>query len=141
MLSNGLNIISVAAIVIFIHACELTDSFSGADVGILEGEWLCEEHSEFYKSASITYYNVYISSDPDANDRVIIDNFYQLGDVGVRATVSGTAIYITSQTLEGGFTVSGSGTISDHGGRIDWNYTVDDGSHVPDHVAAVYTRK
>lgn len=123
------------------HACELTDGFSDVDVSKLEGEWLCEEQSEFYKSTSIAYYNVYISLDADADDRIIIDNFYQLGDVGVRAIVTGFDIYITSQILEGGFTVSGSGKISDRGERIDWNYTVDDGSHVPDHVTAIYTRK
>lgn len=128
------------AVLLTPSSCELAEDFLDTDAGKLEGEWLCNEQSELYKATS-EIYTVYIALDADAENRIIIDNFYQLGDVGLRATVSGSNITISSQTLEGGFTVAGSGTISANSREIEWIYTVDDGSHVIDHVTAEYTKK
>ena len=125
---------------ILVNSCELTEDMINTDAGKLEGTWQCDEQSELYKSTA-EIYTAYISLDADADNRIIIDNFYQLGDVGVRANIIGLAVYISTQTLEGGFTVSGSGTISSGYSRIEWSYTVDDGSGVDDHVTAVYTKQ
>lgn len=129
----------LTVVVFLASSCELADDLINTEASKLEGEWRCDEQSELYKSTA-EIYTVYISLDADAENRIIIDNFYQLGDVGVRATVAGSAVYISSQTIEGGFTVSGSGTLSSNYRQIEWDYIVDDGSGVKDHVTAVYTK-
>jgi|GEM_PF-1005916 len=122
------------------QSCELADELTGtaATIAKLEGEWTCDEQSEFYKSTAEVY-AVTISADADNSSGVIIDNFYGL-NVSVDANISGMSLIIPNQTVEGGFTVSGSGTISSNFEKIDLNYTVDDGSDVIDHVTAEYTK-
>jgi hypothetical protein len=123
------------------NSCELTEDLIDINplVSELKGEWLCDENSEIYK-ATKEVYMVYISPDADNPNGLIIDGFYQLGDIGLKATVLNTSISIHSQTVEGGFTISGSGIVASNHKRIDWTYNVDDGSGVIDHVTAVYTR-
>ncbi len=121
------------------NSCEIVDEMTDTDVESLEGEWLCNEQSEQYKASLLTY-TVRIYADDDRYSGIILENFYQLGDVAVRATVTGAVITIGSQVVEGGFTIGGTGTISSGNSRIIWSYTVDDGSHVIDHVTAVYTK-
>ena len=124
-----------------VDSCELAEDIGGVNATIaeLEGEWTCDEQSEIYK-ATREVYTVYISPDPDNYNGILIDGFYQLGDVGLKATVTGSAVNIPSQTLEGGFTVTGSGIISSNKEEISWSYNVDDGSAVIDHVTATYTK-
>jgi len=112
-----------ASVILLSTSCELTEDLFDTEAGKLVGEWSCDEDSELYKSTS-EIYSVYISLDAEAENGIIIDNFYQLGDVGVKATVSGIAVYISTQTIEGGFTVAGSGTISPNSREIEWSYTV-----------------
>jgi hypothetical protein len=128
-------------VVVILNACELNEDLVGVNplVAELEGEWLCEEESEIYK-ATKEVYTVYISPDADNSDGLIIDGFYQLGDIGLKATILNTSINIPSQSVEGGFTISGSGVVKSNHTKIDWTYNVDDGSGVIDHVTAVYTR-
>ena len=125
---------------IFPQSCELAGELTGAaaTVAKLEGEWSCDEQSEIYKSTSEVY-SVTLSPDADNSSGVIIDNFYGLS-VAAKANVSGMSLIIPNQSLEGGFEVSGSGTISSNYREIDLNYTVDDGSGQVDHVTAVYTK-
>jgi hypothetical protein len=134
-------LLSLIIIVPLISSCELTDDQVGVNPTIakLEGEWTCDEESEIYK-ATKEVYTVYISRDADNYNGMIIDGFYQLGDIGLKATISGSTINIPSQIMEGGFTVSGSGVVSFNMEEINWTYNVDDGSGVIDHVTAVYTR-
>jgi hypothetical protein len=130
--------VGIAALAV--NSCEVADDIIGnASVAKLTGEWTCDETSEFFKS-TLEIYTVYISPDPDKDNGIIIDNFYALGDIGVRATVSGSSVIIGTQTVEGGFTIAGSGSISSNSEEISWVYTVDDGSGVVDHVTAVYTK-
>jgi hypothetical protein len=106
----------------------------------IEGQWSCDETSEYYKSTA-EIFTVYISPDPDDSTRVFIDNFYELGyDVSVVATVSGRNLFIHTQTIGGGFTILGSGTIASNYNTIEWNYSVDDGSGKTDNVTATYTK-
>ena len=122
------------------QSCELADELTGpaATIAKLEGEWTCDETSEIYKSTAEVY-AVTISADADNPSGVIIDNFYGL-NVAVKANISGMTLTIPNQNAEGGFTVSGSGSISSNYEKINLNYTVDDGSDVIDHVTAVYTK-
>ena len=106
----------------------------------IEGQWSCDETSEFFKSTA-EIFTVYISPDPDDSTKVLIDNFYELGyDVSAVASVSGRNLYINSQTVGDGYTIIGSGTISSNYNEINWNYSVEDGSGEVDNVTATYTR-
>ncbi len=126
--------------IVSVQSCDLPNELTGvaATVAKLEGEWSCDEQSELYKATSEVY-SVYISPDADNEAGVIIDNFYGL-QTDARANIAGMSLIIPNQNLEGGFTVSGSGTISDDFKQIDLTYTVDDGSGVVDHCTAVYTK-
>jgi hypothetical protein len=125
---------------LFNYSCETIDTLTGgaATVAKLEGEWTCDEQSEIYKATAETY-AVTLSADADNASGLIIDNFYGLNSAA-KATVSGMSISIPQQDLEGGFSVSGSGTISSNFEKINLTYTVDDGSSKLDHVTAVYTK-
>ena len=134
LLSGLLSLIFIAG------SCEIADDLVGgnATVAKLEGEWTCDENSEIYKSTT-SVYSVAISPDPDNDFGVIIDNFYGI-NAAVYASVSGMSLIISNQTVSGGYEISGSGIISSGYDVINWNYTVDDGSGVIDHVTAVYTK-
>jgi len=130
----------LAATMVSVQSCELANELTGtaATIAKLEGEWNCDEQSELYKATSEVYL-VYISPDADNDAGVIVDNFYGL-QTDARVNIAGMSLIIPNQTLEGGFTVSGSGTISANFKQIDLTYTVDDGSGVVDHCTAVYTK-
>lgn len=134
-------VVAAFALILLTNSCEIADDIGGinATVAQLEGEWTCDEESEFFKSTK-EIYTVYISRDADNYDGIIIDGFYQLGDVGLKATLSGKSVTIPLQTLSGGFTVTGTGIISANLEEIEWAYNVDDGSGVIDHVTALYTK-
>lgn len=128
------------SLIIIAGSCEVAEDLVGgnATVAKLEGEWTCDEDSEIYKSTT-SVYSVAISPDPDNENGVIIDNFYGIS-AAVYAGVSGMSLIISNQTVSGGYEISGSGIISSGYDVINWNYTVDDGSGVIDHVTAVYTK-
>ena len=122
------------------YSCETIDTLTGgaATVAKLEGEWTCDEQSEIFK-ATAEVYTVTLSADADNTSGVIIDNFYGL-NASANGNVSGMSLIIPNQNVEGGFSVSGSGTISSNFEKINLSYTVDDGSGTVDHVTAVYTK-
>jgi len=122
------------------YSCETIDELTGssATVAKIEGEWTCDEQSEVFK-ATAEIYVVTISADADNESGVIIDNFYGL-NASARANVSGISLIIPNQDVEGGFSVSGSGTISSNFETINLTYNVDDGSGTIDHATAVYTK-
>jgi hypothetical protein len=124
----------------FTYSCETIDTLTGAaaTVAKIEGEWTCDEQSEIFK-ATAEVYTVTISADADNTSGVIIDNFYGL-NASAKANVSGMSLIIPNQNVEGGFSVSGSGTISSNFEKINLTYTVDDGSGTVDHCTAVYTK-
>jgi hypothetical protein len=128
------------SLIILAGSCEIAEDLVGgnATVAKLEGEWTCDEDSEIYKSTT-SVYSVAISPDPDNDNGVIIDNFYGIS-AAVYASVSGMSLIVSNQTVSGGYEISGSGIISSGYDVINWNYTVDDGSGVIDHVTAVYTK-
>jgi hypothetical protein len=125
---------------LFTSSCETIDTLTGgaATVAKLEGDWTCDEQSEIFKATSEVY-TVTLSADADNPSGVIIDNFYGLNS-SAKASVSGMSLNIPTQDVEGGFSVSGSGTISSNFEKINLSYTVDDGSGTVDHVTAVYTK-
>ncbi|MFO7656398.1 MAG: hypothetical protein R6W78_04970 [Bacteroidales bacterium] len=131
-------------IVLFANSCEVIDDLTSGDDSIakLEGQWKCDENSEKFKKSTLDMYYVYISPHPGDSTKVIISNFYQLGDeVEATARLSGQTLTLSNQSLQGGFTIlSGSGTISSGFKKITWSYKIDDGSGDVDNATATYTK-
>jgi len=123
------------------QSCEELNDMSNGDVrDKLEGQWQCDETSEYFKSTAEVF-SVYISPHPSDSTKILIDNFYELGyTVSAVATVSNRSLYINTQTIGDGFTIIGSGTISSNFNEIEWNYSVEDGSGAVDNVTATYTK-
>lgn len=121
-------------------SCEdLLNTDNQSMVDRIEGTWRCEETSSIFKS-TLDYYSVYISPSASDSTQILIGNFYDLGnDVEATARVNGNSISLPQQTLMGGYTVRGSGTISSNAKQISWVYYVDDGSGQQDEVEAIYT--
>jgi hypothetical protein len=140
--ATGRKLLLFAIIVpfLFTWSCETIDTLTGsaATVAKLEGDWTCDEQSEIFKATAETYV-VTLSADASDNSAVIIDNFYGL-NASAKANVSGMSFILPNQNVEGGFSVSGSGTISSNFEKITLSYNVDDGSGTVDHVTAVYTK-
>jgi hypothetical protein len=135
-------ILVIFSSMILTDSCEIANELTGAAATIakIEGDWSCDEQSEYYK-ATAEVYAVTISPDPDHSSGIIIYNFYGIGaNITVRANISGMTVTIPNQTVDNDFDISGSGTISSNYKQIDLNYTVDDGSSQVDHVTAVYTK-
>jgi hypothetical protein len=126
-----------------IYSCELiNDVPDDADPRArIEGQWQCDESSQLYKSTEDIYW-VYIDPDPNDSTRVIISNFYNLGDdIDVYAKINNSNLSISNQTTKDGYKVlSGSGSISSNYKQINWTYRIDDGSGEIDNVTATYTK-
>jgi hypothetical protein len=129
----GLSLLLVS--IVLINSCEVADDLINGRAGELEGDWACSEDSEI---VGPTNYTVSISAEPGNSNGIIIDDFYNVG-ISVNATISGNFITIPSQ-VEGGFTVSGSGFVTNGDNEINLSYTVGDSGGQPDNVTAVYTR-
>lgn len=142
LINKTVLILLALTMILVLSTCDVADDLLGnTAVAKLSGEWNCEEESEYFKSTAASSYRVYISPDPDNESGVLIDGFYNLGDVGAKANVSGSSITLLSQTLEGGFVVlTGSGSISSNYQEITWSYNINIGGDAVDHVTAVYTK-
>jgi hypothetical protein len=105
----------------------------------IAGLWLCDESEGYLKSVYETYY-VEIDPHPYDPSKVVISNFFNVDDDAV-ATLSGNRLTLPGQTLEGGFTISGSGVIGKNYTEINWEYFVDDGSGENYKITAVYKKQ
>ena len=142
---NKIAILIAGLLLMLTNSCELADDLVGnATISKITGDWDCEEDSEIFKKSTESNksaYTVYISPDADNDNGILIDGFYNLGDVGVKATVNGNTITITNQTVEGGYVIlSGTGLISGNYNEINWEYRVNIGGSRIDNVTAVYTK-
>jgi hypothetical protein len=91
----------------------------GDPVAKFLGDWKVNE------SCQRGNYNVTIDVDPGNSSQVLLDNFGNPGpdyDVAVGLVVSND-IYVSSQTIGEGWTVSGKGTYQSDG-TILWDYTL-----------------
>lgn len=121
-------------LLVFVTGCEdLTDALSSRDR--IVDTWKCDEVSGDFGSQ--TYY-VNITSNSADETKVKIENFYNISSLVVNATVNTLSLSIPSQTV-GGYTISGSGTISAKYDKITLTYTVNDGGGT-DHVTATYSK-
>ena len=107
----------------------------------IEGQWKCDERSSIYNKSTLEIYTVYITIHHADSSKILIDNFYKLGEnVQVEAAINRMKLTIPSQTTFDGYIVKGEGTVNKNYDEINWTYTVDDGSGQTDQVTAVYTR-
>jgi hypothetical protein len=124
-----------------LNSCEdlLNDKTTAEIAQSIEGSWQCDENSSIFKSTQ-DIYTVYIIPSTTDSTIVYISNFYSLGnDIEAEARLNGYSITLPTQTLQGGYTVYGTGTISSNLKQISWKYYVDDESGVTDEVDAVYS--
>lgn len=120
-------------LLLIVAACE---DDSRNVTGKLPGTWFCEETSSTYGKA--TYY-VEITRTALSDNEIILDNFYHLGTgVKVNALVDLDYLEIPEQTISG-FTISGTGKISEDGQKITITFTANDQGGV-DSVSAVLTK-
>lgn len=124
-----------------LSGCEdiLNENDAYSTVQRLEGLWQCDEDDNLTKS-TMRMYQVYITPSSGDSTAIFLSNFHELGEnVEAVGTISGSTISLPQQTLMGGYSVSGSGSISSDVKKITWNYSIDDGSGQADQVSAVYT--
>jgi hypothetical protein len=134
-------ILLVLAALFILNGCEdiLNENDAFSTVQRLEGYWQCDEDENFTKSTMIKY-QVYITPSSTDSSAIFISRFHQLGEnIEALGTVSGSTITLPQQTLMGGYTVYGSGSISSDVKKITWKYYIDDGSGQEEEVNAVYT--
>lgn len=132
---NRLFIFIIVISIGYVTSCQKDDNSTVNPTSIID-TWNCNENSPTYGTTS---YQVDISKDTNYTNKVIIDNFYQLGwGKEVKATLSGQLLTISNANIDG-FLINGTGTISSNYNSISWSYTVDDGSG-SENVTATYTR-
>ncbi len=103
----------------------------------LDGTWSCSETSVVYGSTNP--YEVNITTDASNENKIYLENFYDLGyNNKVTATLSGDNISISSQTIDG-YTISGSGTKNSESSLSFTYYSYDGADH--DTITSTYTKK
>lgn len=145
-MKKGFILSGFAFLIIFmVTSCELLDDITPGDTNVIdeiEGQWKVDEINDLKSTKTEDNYYVYISPDPNDTTKVLISNFFHLGNnVEASGKVSGSKITLARQSLPGDFIIlSGSGTISSNYKTITWSYTVDDGSDSPVNATATYTK-
>lgn len=135
----GKALVLAVLILLFISCEDLLNALGDSRSRLLD-YWIVDESLPAYKSGE-EIYHVEISEHPTDSTRILISNFFNVGaNAMAEAVLSGKTLSLSSQTISGGFTVTGSGTIHSDWNSINWSYTVDDGSGVPETYTAVYTR-
>jgi hypothetical protein len=132
----------LAISILFLSAvsCELLDDLDTKSVAQhLEGRWEVQENPIDFKSTADAYI-VYIDISAVDSNTIAISNFLQLNAGSVLATVSGMALTLPEQEIEGGWTVYGSGVISNNYNTITWHYFVDEGSGTWHESNPIYTK-
>ena len=132
--------LTAAFLVLLCISCEDLMSILSDPRGKLIDTWNVNETSPGIKSDDEVY-RVVIAEHPTDSSRILISNFYNVGEnTMAEAILADMSLNLPVQTLPGGFTVSGSGDIQTDWNSINWSYSVDDGSGIPETFTAVYTR-
>ncbi len=140
--TNNVLILLAGLLLTLTNSCELTDDLPGNEtISKIEGDWNCTEVSEYFKKSTSENYLVTISPDADNDNGILIDKFYHLGDIGVKAEINGLTITIPEQTMEGGYVIkSGTGVISSNYKEINWKYSINIGGGAIDDATAIYIK-
>ncbi|HIA36077.1 MAG TPA: hypothetical protein EYM84_08865 [Flavobacteriales bacterium] len=98
------------------------------------GVWQCNEYDLNHQL--IATFQIEIISHPDFFDKILIDNFNQLGQgFQLEAVINNTSIDFPQQILSS-TTVSGHGFITDQLQAIELQYSVEDGTGYAENVDA-----
>ena len=129
----------VFSAVLFFTGCDELNSDPEIDPrSRLVDSWMVDESSSYYKSG-LEVYRIEIYKHPTDSSKIGIYNFFNV-DANAEAILSDRRLTLPHQSLDGGFSVSGTGEIQSGWNEIIWSYDVDDGSGVRNDVAATYTR-
>lgn len=85
-------------------------------------------------------YEVTISADPNAGNRVFINNFGGVGSGRATAFISGSSITLDPDQNIGNLVFNGSGTMNSGSNSMNWNYSINDGADLT-YYTAVFTKK
>jgi len=99
--------------------------------------------SQTLKSTDAQSYIVNITKDPADSSQVFIENFGNPGvnDIAATGKVSANQIVISTQSLSNGWTVEGSGKMSNVAGtEMKWTYTIVAGG-VKEYFTAIVTKQ
>jgi|GEM_PF-3805516 hypothetical protein len=105
-------LLMVSTILLFNSCTKEGDIFDDVDSrDAFTGEWIASDQ------CSKQTYRVNVTLDAANSTQVIISNFANLG-YSATAVVAGNSIYVSNQSVGGGYSVNGSGIIS--GSVISW---------------------
>tara|TARA_R110001592_G_scaffold37439_5_gene124880 strand:- start:33 stop:440 length:408 start_codon:yes stop_codon:yes gene_type:complete len=130
-------IIFYSFVVTLLFSCQKDDEKDNSSpISNFTGTWVCEENSQ---QLGQSIYSVYINPHSSIANRIVIDNFYNIGVQLSYAQVelNGNNLNLFLQNING-FDVSGSGTLVNNS-QINMSYVADDGSG-PDNVTAIFTK-
>ncbi len=130
-------IIFYSFVVTLLFSCQKDDEKDNSSpISNFTGTWVCEENSQ---QLGQSIYSVYINPHSSIANRIVIDNFYNIGVQLSYAQVelNGNNLNLFLQNING-FDVSGSGTLINNS-QINMSYIADDGSG-PDNVTAIFTK-
>lgn len=130
-----LTLILFVVVFSFLHSCRKDDDPQATNNSI-NGTWRVSENSTTFGQQN---YIVEIINDTASANKIIIDNFFNLGiNHQIIANISGSTININNAVLDG-YTINGTGNIASNYNSISWNYNVDDGNG-SEAVTSTYTR-
>jgi hypothetical protein len=138
MKKNLLAIIILGAFISILYSCNSNDSnaTSSDPRENFIGTWTCNESSHLNGNSA---FQVTISLNPNNSSQILLADFYHLGtSQKVYGVVANTNVTIPQQTVSG-FSIKGSGTITNNNTKINWNYYANNGADL-DTCTAVYTK-
>ena len=128
-------ILPLMVLVVLMSSCAKDDNPGVAVRDDYIGLWQCDEYD--VNQLLIATFQIEIFAHPSDENRVLIDNFTQLGfGFQAEAIISNTSIEIPQQILSSA-AISGSGFITNGLTGLDLQYTFDDGSGQPENISAI----
>ena len=128
-------ILPLMVLLVLVSSCAKDDDPGVAVRDDYLGLWQCEEYDT--NQQLIATFQIEIIAHPSDADKILIDNFTQLGlGFQVEAIISNTSLEIPQQFISSTEEVSGSGFITNAHTGLELQYTYDDGSGQPESISA-----
>ena len=127
-------ILPLTILMLLVSSCAKDDDPKVAVRDDYLGTWQCDEYD--ISQQLIATFQIEIIAHPSDADRILIDNFTQLGlGFQAEAIISNTSLEIPQQFVSSA-EVSGSGFITNAHTGLELQYTYDDGSGQPESISA-----
>jgi hypothetical protein len=131
------NLLFLSFLLLFV-TCKKDDTPDVADTDDYLGMWQCNEYD--LNQQLIATFQIEIRSHPDFLDRVLIDNFNQLGQgFLLEGVVDNASIDLPQQVLSS-TAINGGGIITNHLNNLELQYNIDNGTGQPEIVEASCAR-